>query len=361
MPMLPFTFRVAGGARARPDVAGVFEERWPHYRDVVPARRRGRAPVVRHERADAPRAHARAGARVRAGGRARRAGATWRPGCSRCTSRRPTSRRARRGPGPATVDPSSLGTTTTRRPGSRARLVTRDCCAGDRHERLPLGPARRHERRGPRRLAHVRRTPRARRRVRHPDRRALPARDVRRRWTRRARRWPGCRTASRTTSPWSIGGGEVPHRLPVAGPRADLPGVPGGDEPSGDRGVARAGEARPARSSASSASSVCSPTMTDGRRVGSPTRSFARRCSPRRTPTGSGTLYTAVYRPTEGVVDYPVADRTPGGWRSTRSPSRAHRGPRRGRAHRLGGQLRAADAERRRSTSRHRRRPGPST
>ena len=50
---------------------------WPHYRDVVPPRGRGGAPVVRDERADAPRAHAGAGPGVRAG---RRAGGRRRPG-----------------------------------------------------------------------------------------------------------------------------------------------------------------------------------------------------------------------------------------------------------------------------------------
>ena len=39
--------------------------------------------------------------------------------------------------------------------------------------------------------------------------------------------------------------GEVAHRVPLARPRADLPHVPGGHEPSGDRGVARAGARHP--------------------------------------------------------------------------------------------------------------------
>ena len=50
--------------------------------------------------------------------------------------------------------------------------------SGSRHERLPVGPPRRDQRGRPGRLAHVRRPPGARRRVRRPARPALPAGDV---------------------------------------------------------------------------------------------------------------------------------------------------------------------------------------
>ena len=67
----------------------------------------------------------------------------------------------------------------------------------DRHERLPLGAARRDQRRRARDLADIRRPPRRRRRLRDPARRALRARDVRhgRRGARGARADPGARAA----------------------------------------------------------------------------------------------------------------------------------------------------------------------
>ena len=76
MRMIPFTFRARRGARARPEMAGGLRGEVAALQDVVPARGGGRSTVLRHERADAARAHARAGARVRAGGRAR---GRWRP------------------------------------------------------------------------------------------------------------------------------------------------------------------------------------------------------------------------------------------------------------------------------------------
>ena len=70
--MLPFTFRSIEELELGPDVAGRLRGAVAALPGLVPAGGRGRAAVVRDERADAPRAHARAGAGVRAGGRARR-------------------------------------------------------------------------------------------------------------------------------------------------------------------------------------------------------------------------------------------------------------------------------------------------
>ena len=76
--------------------------------------------------------------------------------------------------------------------------------AGDRHERLPVGPARRHQRLRPGHLTDVRRPPRRRRRLRDPARRALRARDLRHR--RRGARGAGARSPStrrRTSRCWT--------------------------------------------------------------------------------------------------------------------------------------------------------------
>ena len=117
--------------------------------------------------------------------------------------------------------------TTTTRPRAWRGSSGRRGCATPRHrdERLPVGPARRHERRGPRGVAHVRRAARPRRRVRHPARRPLPAGDVRRRRVGegvaraaavRARAQPDAGRSRRRRA----------DRVPLARPRAVLPHVP---------------------------------------------------------------------------------------------------------------------------------------
>ena len=169
--------------------------------DVVPARGRGRAAVLRHERAHAARAHARARARLRAGGRARgrrrprradalvvqAAAVPRRVLAGRVDARRRADARAQLRLRPVAVRGADLVDAAARE-------------AGHRHERLPVGTARRDERRRARRLADVRRPPRARRRVRYPDRHALPARDVRHDRGGARRAGAACRTRSATTS-----------------------------------------------------------------------------------------------------------------------------------------------------------------
>ena len=137
---------------------------------------------------DAP--HARARRRPTSGSSSSPAATTWPPGCCRSTARR------------AFIVGCSQGAWTRGDAGARAQLrLPRLAARGhrlpdgvdgpprDRDERLPVGPARRHQRRRARRLAHVRRAPRRRRRLRDPARRPLPARDLRddRRGARRAR------------------------------------------------------------------------------------------------------------------------------------------------------------------------------
>ena len=112
-----------------------------------------------------------------------------------------------------------------------------------RDERLPVGPARRDQRRGPRGLADVRGPPRRRRRLRHPARRALPARGLRRRrgGARGARDDPRPRGAEPHPARPLRG---VPDRLRRAGPRAGVPRGGGDHQPPGQGRVAgvRAGD-----------------------------------------------------------------------------------------------------------------------
>ena len=69
---------------------------------------------------------------------------------------------------------------------------------GDRHERLPVGPAGRRQRGRAGDLAGVRRATGGRRRLRRPAGHALRAADLLDGRRGAARRWPGCRTSSRT-------------------------------------------------------------------------------------------------------------------------------------------------------------------
>ena len=69
-----------------------------------------------------------------------------------------------------------------------------------RHERLPVGPARRDQRRGPRRLAHVRRPPRRRRRLRRSRSSCATCSRSATTSPRRARRSRGSRSTRRRTS-----------------------------------------------------------------------------------------------------------------------------------------------------------------
>ena len=147
---------------------------------LVPARGRGRQALVRHERAHAARSHARARPRLRAGrgsggrGRSRRTDAlalqaTALPRgvlAGGVDARRPTDARAQLRLRPL--------------PDGGCDLVDQAAAtARDRDERLLVGPARRHERRGPRGVPDVRGPPRSGRRVRDPDRPPLRAGDLR--------------------------------------------------------------------------------------------------------------------------------------------------------------------------------------
>ena len=80
------------------------------------------------------------------------------------------------------------------------RLQQRDHAAGARDERLPVGTARRHQRRRAGGRAGVRRAPGARRRLRDHARRPLPAGDVRHGRAGLSPRSRGCRSTRRTTS-----------------------------------------------------------------------------------------------------------------------------------------------------------------
>ncbi len=205
---------------------------------VVPAGGRRRPPVVPRLPGGVRAAHARAGAHVRAADRARR-------------RRRP--RRADAQPLP----PAGLrrrllaGRLDARRAGAGAqlRLPGRpprgdrlpDCldrAPRARHERLPVGAARRDQRRRPGDLADVRRPAGRRRRVRDPDRRALRAGDVRHgaRGAGRAGADPGARAAEpHAARPL----GRLPHRLRRTGPATLVPRDRRDDQPPGEGGVAR--------------------------------------------------------------------------------------------------------------------------
>ena len=173
---------------------------------------------------------------------------------------------------------------------------------GARDERLPVGPARRGQRRRPCRLAHVRRPPRRRRRLRHPARRALPARGLRRRrgGARGARADPGPRGPEpHAARPLR----RVPDRLRRARPHARVPRRGGHDQPPGQGRVAgvRArdphGRARAARARAARRSGA-DPRAVRRR------RSSSRRCATPSTRQGFGTIYTAAYYPAEGRAEY---------------------------------------------------------
>ena len=162
--------------RARGRAAGPFRGALARVSALVPARRSGGAAVARGGASrrcsttcpSSCRPGRRCGAR--AGRRARRP-------CSPSTTRRRCSRAARR---PDRGRRRSCATTTTTRTGSRRRAGDAPRRhAGARDERLPVGPARRRQRRG---LAvalafggrHARGP-----RLRHHARRPLPARDLR--------------------------------------------------------------------------------------------------------------------------------------------------------------------------------------
>src|SRR3954454_9674309 len=104
-----------------------------------------------------------------------------------------------------------------------------------------MGFARWDERRRSVRVAHIRRSPCPRRWLRDPDRDALPPGDM-----FDGGGHPGCaRAAAEFAEPQPDGGRYVGggyDRVPVAGPRTDLPPVPGSCEQSGPLGMPRAGE-----------------------------------------------------------------------------------------------------------------------
>ena len=114
MQMVPFTFRSVQELELGPKWAAVFEERWPHYRAWFlregEAARPSYATSVRMLRAHMPELVPAYERVVELAGGRRSAP----HGCSRSTSRRRTSRRARRACGPAAASRCSCATTTTR-------------------------------------------------------------------------------------------------------------------------------------------------------------------------------------------------------------------------------------------------------
>ena len=96
--------------------------------------------------------------------------------------------------------------------------------------------------------------------------------------------------------------GRVPDGVPLAGPRADLPDLPGGHEPPGHRGVAGAGPRHAHdRARAGGRAAPRRSSMDDGRR--SPMRSCARRCSRPPTRTGSARCTPPRTTSTDGVAE----------------------------------------------------------
>ena len=154
--------------------------RWARAPGLVPARRRRGEADLRAQRARALHdAHARARPDVGGDDRAGRRGRPRRPRARASTTRRRCS--------PAAARRSSNGALVRnydyhpdRIEAGRLRAA-RAHAARARDERLPVGPAGRHQRRRARGRARVRRPRGARRRLRDHARRALPARDLRRR------------------------------------------------------------------------------------------------------------------------------------------------------------------------------------
>ena len=200
MQMVPFSFRSIEELELGPKWASVFEERWPHYREWFlregEAARPSYATSVRMLRAHMPEllaAYERVVELAGGGDLAARMLSLYRP--------------------PPYLAACSQGVWSRGRwARARAQLRLRPVTDGGHHlvdaaggasrhrdERLPVGTARRDERRRPRGVADVRRPPCARRRVRDPARRPVPARDVRRRRDGAGVRSRGCRTRSRTT------------------------------------------------------------------------------------------------------------------------------------------------------------------
>ena len=245
MRMVPFTFRSIEELELGPKWQAVFEERWPHYRAWFlregEAARPSYATSVRMLRAHMPElvpAYDRVVELAGGGDLAARMLSLYKPppylaACSQGAWIRDG--------GP------DAGPQLRLRPvpdGGRDLVDAAPRATRDRHERLPLGAARRDERRGARRLADVRGAPRARRRIRHPDRRPVPARGLRDGGPcARSPRAPPVQPVAQPDDRRSRGRG--PHGLPLARPRADLPGVPGRHEPPGHRGMARAGAGDP--------------------------------------------------------------------------------------------------------------------
>src|SRR5262249_2940970 len=89
-----------------------------------------------------------------------------------------------------------------------------------------------------------RRAARGRGRVRHPDRHPIPPGDVH---DGRRGAHDACAAALLAQPQPHVGRPRRarPDRVPLAGSRADLPRVPGGHEPPGDRRVARTGPGDP--------------------------------------------------------------------------------------------------------------------
>ena len=158
--------------------------------------------------------------------------------------------------------------------------------ARDRDERLPLGAARRDERGRARGVAHVRRPPRARRRVRDPDRHALPARDVRHRRGDEGR----VGAAAVFAQPQPDGGGCGRRR---ASPRTSRPTASRSSGRSrsatNHQGIVEwpeQAQGDPHDRAGADGRSRCS-TIRRSMRERSPRASCARRCSRRPTRTGS--------------------------------------------------------------------------
>ena len=244
-------FEAVGESR----LPGLFAQRWPAYRRWYEQDGEARAAVARAGRRGARAAHARARADlVGARGRHRRRRArrtdahAVRPAAA---AERVLAGRAARGGGAGAqlrLRPEPLR---CRRAGDAVRRH-----AGDRHGRPAVGPARRRQRPRARGVVHLRRPALRRSRLQRPDRRPLPARDVRD--GRGGRRGAGA----------DPGAGRVQRhaRRPPRGPRDGLarprragPRDRGPDrhQPPGRRGLARVraldadrGAARPARRAA---------------------------------------------------------------------------------------------------------------
>ena len=222
-------------------------ERWRESFEVDVARLPGLVPQGgpagparhRHLPEDAALAHAGADAHLRAPGRADRERRAGRP-----LPLALPAPRLRGGLLPGRLDRRG-------RPGAGAQLrlpgvavrgarvlhgLDRPPC--DRDERLPLGPARRRERRRPGRLADLRRPPRRGGRLRDPAGDPLPARGVH----QRGRGARGAGRAARARRPErdpARQGRRLRHRLPEPRSGARLPRRAGGHQPPAPRRLAR--------------------------------------------------------------------------------------------------------------------------